>query len=174
MRVVQTILAVVSIIVITMMIDLFSIGDKDKPLIYTKTETSETYTYYRGLVYDVYDCFDDSLIKGVFIVKKGDKFNCAKKIEEVVKKIKVKSIVDQTSQDSSFICDNKKEVIIENEFYKYYFDCTKSKYVIVTYDDGTKDTLISAIEKGLVTIETLKEYKIAFKEEKKVNYKQEE
>ena len=47
MRVVQAILAVVSIIVITMMIDLFSIGDKDKPLIYTKTETSETYTYYR-------------------------------------------------------------------------------------------------------------------------------
>ena len=167
MKVVQSILCVLSIIVIYFLIDLFCIWYTGKPVIYLKKEQADYHILYKSLVYDVYNCNSPNVVMGTFIVKKKEKFECKSITLEEAKKLKVISIVDQTKENKDFVCNDNKEVLFEDDENVYYFECPKSDFVIVEYDDGSKDTIKSAINKGLVNLTILNEFEISFKSESK-------
>lgn len=89
---------------------------------------------------------------------------------EVLKKI-VK-ITDRTVIES-LECADALEKFYEDSEYEYYFNCIKSEYIIVEYENGYKENVKSALESGNATLEDLKRFNISyFKEKKQLNEKQ--
>ena len=56
MKIVQSILCIISVIAIVFLIDLFCIGDTGKPVICFEEKISDNHIFYKGLAYNVYDC----------------------------------------------------------------------------------------------------------------------
>ncbi len=79
--------------------------------------------------------------------------------EEKEEAKRVDRIVDESEGKA---VENTKEVFYSLYDYTYSFDTAKSKYITVYYTDGTTDTLKDAIDKGVVTPNTLKRNGIAF------------
>lgn len=166
MKIIQSILAVLSIIFIIFIIDLFSISDKNKPIIYfSDIYSDDGYYLYKGILYDTYDCVGNEVERGTHIVFRWNEFECKKINQFEVSNLKVTNIVDNTVADKNYVCDEKKEVLFEDSVTRYYFNCTKSAYIMVTYDDGTSDNLKAAISKGNVTMSDLDKYKINYEKE---------
>lgn len=167
MKIIQSILGVIGVIVIIFMIDLFCISDKRKPIVYFKNSYEQDHYYYKGLLYDVYDCNGVNVESGTHIVFKGKEFKCKNKYVEEIKQLKVESIIDLTIKDEDFKCEGNKEVLFQDSTNVYYFDCPKSTYVKVYYEDGSSDNIKTAIGKGLVSISDLDKFEIKYLKEAK-------
>ncbi len=63
---------------------------------------------------------------------------------------------------SNQVCASVIEEFYRDNEYYYTFNCTKSSYVVVTYIDGSTESIKEALAKGHVTIDDLKENNIAF------------
>ena len=168
MKIIQSILGVLGVIIIFFIVDLFCISDRDKPLIYFKESYNEDGFYvYNGILYDVHHCVGSNVISGTHLVFKWDEFECERINQVDIKKIKVTNIVDMTKSDSNYICDEKKEILFEDSVNRYYFNCTKSVYIFVSYDDGTSENLKTAISKGHVSMSDLDNFEINYIKESK-------
>lgn len=81
-------------------------------------------------------------------------------------------ITDRTVIES-LECADALEKFYEDSEYEYYFNCIKSEYIIVEYENGYKENVKSALQSGNATLEDLKRFNISyFKEKKQLNEKQ--
>lgn len=168
MKIIQSILCVLGIIVIFFMIDLFCISDKRKPIVYfDDTYYDDGYYVYKGIIYDVYDCVGLNVINDTSVVFKWKDYECKKINQFDIQTVKITKIVDETKNDSNYRCDEKNEILFEDSINRYYFNCTKSEYIKVYYDDGNVDTLKKAVSKGYVTMSDLDKYQIEYVKEAK-------
>ena len=62
------------------------------------------------------------------------------------------------------------EVFHTTKFYEYYFNCTMSGVIIVTYEDGTTENVKEAFDNGHITIEDLDEHGISYQRKRISNF----
>lgn len=167
MKIVQSILCIISVIAIVFLIDLFCIGDTGKPVIYFDEKISDNHIFYKGLAYNVYNCNSRNVENGVFIVRKKKDFKCKPLIVEEVKKLVITNIIDKTKEDENFKCSNNKEILFVDDKNIYYFPCPKSEFIVVEYDDGTSENIKEAVSKGIILMSDLEKFKIDYLVEKK-------
>lgn len=74
----------------------------------------------------------------------------------------IKEIKDKTKTMLTFSCAEALDGFYEDENYEYYYNCLKSKYIIVTYTDGSEETVQEALKKGHIRISDLDEYDIEY------------
>ena len=70
-------------------------------------------------------------------------------------------IWDQTTREQ-ITCASALEKFWEDETNEYYFECIKSQYIIVMDSTGGTVDVVTALEEGLITIETLDSYGIKY------------
>ncbi len=73
----------------------------------------------------------------------------------------VVDIVD-TTEEGHCDCADAIEIFYEDELNEYYFDCTKSEYVWVMDNTGRTRDVASALNEGLITIDSLDYYGIEY------------
>ena len=80
----------------------------------------------------------------------------------------IKEIKDLTKNMLIFSCAEAIDKFYEDENYEYYYDCLKSKYIIVIYEDNSEEIVKDALKKGHIKISDLDRYQIDYiKYEKK-------
>ena len=85
----------------------------------------------------------------------------------------VKDIEDKT-QKQNIACDTAKELFYEDSENEYYFDCIKSQYIIVSYKNGYKEDVKSALKNKNIKISDLEYFGIYYTVNKKQNGVKEE
>ena len=75
--------------------------------------------------------------------------------------IHVVDIWDQTTREQ-LLCASALEKFWEDETNEYYFSCIKSHYIMVMDGTGRTVDVVTALEEGLITIETLDSYGIKY------------
>ena len=75
--------------------------------------------------------------------------------------IHVVDIWDQTTREQ-IACASALEKFWEDETNEYYFSCIKSQYIIVMDSTGKTVDVVTALEEGLINIETLDSYGIKY------------
>lgn len=162
-KIMKIIIGFIVVIILSIVIDLVCIFTINRPIFVT-SEDYGTYAIYKGLFFDTYNCLEYSIpqIKG-----KGTKFNCASVKLEVAKVI---DIIDKTKDIKDFTCDSALELFYEDDTYEYYYNCIKSKYIVVKYENGYEEEVKDALKKGTIKISDLDKYNISYiKGEKEVN-----
>ena len=66
------------------------------------------------------------------------------------------------AKEENLPCDDALEKFYEDESNEYYFSAIKSHYVIVTYNDGTLEDIVTALHAGRVTIADLDKFGIEY------------
>ena len=84
------------------------------------------------------------------------------KLPNEQEKIEIKKIVDETKSMFNFSCAETLDQFYEDENYQYYYNCLKSKYIIVKYKDGSEETVKSALKNNRITISELDKYNIEY------------
>lgn len=79
-----------------------------------------------------------------------------------IKNLKIKTIVDQTTEIEKFVCAEALEQFYEDDNYDYFFNCIKGKYVVVLYETGEEETVESALKNGNIKIADLDFYNIDY------------
>lgn len=70
-------------------------------------------------------------------------------------------------------CADAEELFYEDSENEYYFNCIKSEYIVVEYENGYKEEIKAALESGNATLADLKRFNISyFTEKKQINEKQ--
>lgn len=161
---VKIILCVIGIIVLIIGTDLVCIFTINRPLFAIQTDNDDSINIvYRGLFYDTYDCAEYSVPQ---IKSKGLKFSCAIDRTDIGE---VKEIVDITKNIKDFSCAEALEEFYEDDYYTYFFNCIKGKYMIVKYESGYEETINNALKYGSITISDLDNFNIEYiKQEKEV------
>ena len=80
--------------------------------------------------------------------------------------VHVVDIWDQTTREP-IACASALEKFWEDETNEYYFECIKSDYIMVMDSTGRIVDVVTALEEGLITIETLDSYGIKYGTEPK-------
>lgn len=80
---------------------------------------------------------------------------------------KIIEIVDTTKNIKDFACAEALEEFYEDDEYVYYYNCIKSSYVLVRYEDGSQMTVEEALRYGNISIKDLDEYEINYIKETK-------
>ena len=75
--------------------------------------------------------------------------------------VHVVDIWDQTTREQ-LACASALEKFWEDETNEYYFSCIKSHYIIVMDSTGRTVDVVTALQEGLITIETLDSYGIVY------------
>lgn len=73
---------------------------------------------------------------------------------QTIQESNIDSITDNTLKPG-FACATALELIYEDELYSYYFECIKSKYIVVNFTDGTSLNIKEALEKEKISIQEL-------------------
>ena len=73
----------------------------------------------------------------------------------------VVDIWDRTKTEQ-IACDTAEEKFWEDETNEYYFSCIKSQYIIVMDSTGKTVDVVTALNEGLIIIETLDSYGIVY------------
>ena len=89
----------------------------------------------------------------------ADKLQNANEIPGAV--VHVVDIWDRTKTEE-LICSSAEEKFWEDDKAEYYFGCIKSHYIMVMDSTGRTVDVVTALEEGLITIETLGYYGIAY------------
>ena len=71
------------------------------------------------------------------------------------------NIVDRAKTEN-IPCDTALQPFYEDDDYFYYFDCIKSQFVIVTYNNGNSEDIVTALENGHATIADLDAFGIDY------------
>lgn len=154
----KIILITISIIIICFITDFICIFTINRPLFAIQNDGGYVF---KGIFYDTYNC-DEYAVPQIKL--KGTKFSCSKII---VNTGKVINIVDTSKDITDFICAEALEQFYEDENYKYYYSCIKSKYIIVKYESGYEETVIDALKYGTISINDLDSYNIEYIKEEK-------
>ena len=85
----------------------------------------------------------------------------------------VKGIEDKT-QKQNIACAEQEELFYEDSENEYYFDCIKSQYIIVSYKNGYKEDVKSALKNKNIKISDLDDFGIYYTVNKKQNGVKEE
>ena len=80
--------------------------------------------------------------------------------------VHVVDIWDQTTREQ-ILCASALEKFWEDETNEYYFSCIKSQYIMVMDSTGRIVDVVTALEEGLITIETLDYYGIGYSKQPK-------
>ena len=150
-------LIIIGIIVLGFIIDLICIFAINRPILAIKGENN----VYKGMFYNVYNCAEYAVPQ---IKSKGTKFACTEIKFQIGKVIE---IVDTTKDIENFTCAEALEQFYEDENYRYYYSCIKSKYVIVKYENSYEETVANALKYGTINIEDLDTYNIKYIKEDK-------
>ena len=75
--------------------------------------------------------------------------------------VHIVDIWDQTTREQ-LLCASALEKFWEDETNEYYFSCIKSHYIMVMDSTGRTVDVVTALEEGLITIETLDSYGIKY------------
>ncbi len=122
--------------------------------------------YYKdkGLFVDTYcgtNGNKDTVVKGfsysISEVARDEEY----KNEDSMKSSLIADICDR-AEEEKIPCDTALEKFFEDEHYEYYFSVIKSQYVIVTYQNGETEDVVSALNGGKVSITDLAEFGIKF------------
>lgn len=70
-------------------------------------------------------------------------------------------ICDRTEQEN-ISCDTAFEKFYEDQKNEYYFNVIKSQYITVTYNNGTTEDIVTAINAGRATLKDLDEFGIKY------------
>ena len=150
-------LIIIGIIILGFIIDLICIFTINRPILAIKGENN----VYKGMFYNVYNCAEYAVPQ---IKSKGTKFACTEIKFQIGKVIE---IVDTTKDIENFTCAEALEQFYEDENYRYYYSCIKSKYVIVKYENSYEETVANALKYGTINIEDLDTYNIKYIKEDK-------
>lgn len=74
----------------------------------------------------------------------------------------IKEIRDLTKSMLTFSCAEALDKFYEDENYQYFYNCLKSKYIIVIYEDNSEETVKEALKKEHIKISDLDTYKIDY------------
>lgn len=162
-KLIKVVIGILVVLILTIIIDLICIFTINRP-IFVVSEDYGDYAIYRGMFFDTYNCQEYSIpqIKG-----KGTKFNCSSVKTDLGK---VVDIVDKTKAIKDFACAEALEEFYEDETYEYFYNCIKSKYIIVKYESGYEEEVQDALKYGTIKISDLDKYGISYiKYEKGVN-----
>lgn len=77
------------------------------------------------------------------------------------------TLVDETKRQKDFACAEALESFYEDENCIYYWSCIKNKYMIVEYDDGTKELISVALKNKHIDIKDLDKFNISYIKEEK-------
>ena len=80
--------------------------------------------------------------------------------------VHVVDVWDQTTREQ-ILCASALEKFWEDETNEYYFSCIKSQYIMVMDSTGRIVDVVTALEEGLITIETLDYYGIGYSKQPK-------
>lgn len=141
------------LVAIILIIDFASIFIINRPLLAVKARQPYTYT---GIFYNVYNCPEYPIPQ---IKSKKSKFSCNVETTSIKK---VKEIVDTTKYIKNFACAEALEQFYEDNEYKYYYNCIKSKYVKVKYENGYEETVEEALKNGIINIKDLDKNNIPY------------
>ena len=94
-------------------------------------------------------------------VKMGSWFMTYKIPNENTKLI-IKEIKDLTKNILSFSCAEALDKFYEDDYYEYFYDCLKSKYIVVIYEDNSEETVKEALKQGHIKISDLDKYNIDY------------
>lgn len=72
------------------------------------------------------------------------------------------TLVDETKEQKDFACAEALEGFYADENYTYYWSCIKNKYMIVKYDDGSKELTSEALKNNHIDIQTLDKFDISY------------
>jgi len=72
------------------------------------------------------------------------------------------TLVDETKKINDFTCAEALEGFYEDENYTYYWSCIKNKYMIVKYDDGSKELISEALNNNHIDIQILDKFNIDY------------
>lgn len=153
----KIILGIIAIAFLGFVVDIICIFNFNKPLIILKTENIGTLnTIYRGIIYDTYNCAEYTIPQIKF---KWVKYTCNVSKEN---KGEILEIVDTTKEIYNFTCAEALEQFYEDDNYKYFYSCIKSKYIIVKYENGYEETVKDALKHGNIKIADLDRYNISY------------
>lgn len=82
-------------------------------------------------------------------------------------------LVDETKEKENFACADALEKFYEDEKYSYFWSCIKNKYMIVKYDDGSKELISEALKNEHIDIQVLDKFNISYIKEEKFQMYQE-
>ena len=77
-------------------------------------------------------------------------------------KLIIKEIKDLTKNMLSFSCAEALDKFYEDDHYEYFYDCLKSKYIVVIYEDNSEETVKEALKQGHIKISDLDKYNIDY------------
>ncbi len=137
-------IAIVIILVSIITIDYLIARSNKIPFLAIK-ETKDNVKIYKGLFYEVNVCNGNVAFNASVICPKDLDF----------------AIVDETE-----ICAEALELFYEDDHYKYYFPCMKSSTTFIK-KDGKKITIKEALEKEVITIDSLLKTGLSFIREEK-------
>lgn len=113
--------------------------------------------FYSGIILDGYNCVQYSSIQVKF---KWTDFDCG-----LDPRSSVLTIKDKTKELSGYVCEGDDEEFYKDNLYKYYFDCKKSEYVVVQYENGYTESVKIALKNKRIAIADLDTYKIEYRKE---------
>lgn len=149
-KVCKILVIIILSLIFYLFIDLNCIFFFKRPFLVIKVESESKY---KGIFFDIYDCPEYPMVQ---IKSKFTKFSCA------TSKFIIKEIVDTTKEMDGFACAEAFEEFYADEDYKYYYECMKSKYVIVRYENGFEETASEALKHSRINIEDLDAYDIKY------------
>ena len=104
-----------------------------------------------GILVDTHHCENgkyDTVIKGF-------SYSCNFKGGEYI-------LVDETKKQKDFACAEMLEKFYEDDNHTYYWNCIKNNYMIVEYDDGTKELISDALNNNHIDIQVLDKFDISY------------
>jgi len=96
--------------------------------------------------------FGEDAFKVIDVYNNPETINRTREIDKIVDLTKENGITYETNME--FFC--------EDEEYQYFFGGARGKYIMVYYADGSEENVLSALEKGHITIEDLVKFDIEF------------
>ena len=71
------------------------------------------------------------------------------------------------AKEEQLVCAEAEELFYEDETNRYYFNVIKSHYIMVTYNNGNSEDIVTALNAGRATIADLDEFGIEYHTEPK-------
>jgi len=105
----------------------------------------------KGILVDTITCINgkkDTIIKGF-------SYSCDEEVKNYI-------LVDETKNMNDFMCSQMLESFYEDEEYIYYWNCIKNDYMIIKYEDGTKETICDALNDKRIGIHVLDKFDIDY------------
>ena len=75
--------------------------------------------------------------------------------------------IHDRAKEEQLACAEAEELFYEDETNRYYFNVIKSHYIMVTYNNGNSEDIVTALNAGRATIADLDEFGIEYHTEPK-------